>query len=188
MRDVIEVKRERWQFAGVMAVLVGLMALSLMFAVGCVPTAPDPPPQPNISFSCIGNSCNTGEQSNGQTGAQGPANLPEGTTIRVGIFGHDCPANVTPPNNGSGQIRSSCRGAGITATPKDRNGVDLDASVHGTQIEWSVTGGTATCTGSYLGNVFNQFCSCPAGSAGTTFSLTAKVKNVTGVLNGSCIP
>lgn len=188
MRDIIDVKRGRdileslpWWGAALVALLVVALA-------ACVPTGPTVPPENNFSFNCIGNSCNTGEQSNGQSGAQGPATLPEGTKIRVGIFGADCPPGVAAPPNSSGQIRIACRGAGITATPKDKNDADLPESVHGSQIEWSVAGGGATCTGSYLSNVFNQFCTCPAGSAGTTFTLTAKVKNVTGVLNGSCIP
>lgn len=185
MKGIDEVRRGIWNTRYQRGALI--LALAGSLAACTLPTEPDPPPQPNISFSCIGNSCNVGDTGSGQTGAQGPATLPEGTTIRVGIFGHDCaPGTVTPPNS-SGQIKASCRGAGITATPKDKNGADLDASVHGTQIEWSVAGGSVTCTGSYLGNVFNQFCSCPAGAVGTTFSLTAKVKNVTGVLNGSCV-
>ena len=117
----------------------------------------------------------------------GSDKLPEGSTIRVGIFGQDCPSGVTPPPNSSAEVKIACKGAGITATPKSAAGTDLDASVHGQTIEWSVTGGAVSCTGSYLGNVFNQLCVCPAGSAGATFSLTAKVKDKTGVLNGKCV-
>ncbi len=170
--------------AAIVLLIVGLAMY------GCVPTQPtDQGGDNTFNLSCIGSDvCNQGNTGNGGTGTNGPANLPEGSTIRVGIFGHDCPAGVATPNNGSGQIRIACRGAGITATPKGPGGVDLDPAVHGTQIEWQVTGGGVTCTGSYLGEAFNQFCTCPAGSAGSTFSLSAKVKNVTGVLNGSCLP
>ncbi len=182
MKDILDIQY------GVRLAIGAVLVAALSFGCGYVPPPTDPAPIPNISFNCIGNSCNTGEQGNGNgTGSNGTPSLPDGSTVRVGIFGHDCPAGVTAPNNGSGQIKIACRGAGITATPKDKSGADLDATVHGSTVEWQVTGGGATCTGSYLGNVFNQFCTCPAGSAGTTFSLTAKVKNVTGVLNGTCI-
>jgi hypothetical protein len=130
---------------------------------------------------------NAGGHSASPSPGSGSDKLPEGSTIRVGIFGQDCPSGVTPPPNSSAEVKIACRGAGITATPKSAAGTDLDASVHGTQIEWSVTGGAVSCTGSYLGNVFNQLCVCPAGSAGATFSLTAKVKDKTGVLNGKCV-
>jgi hypothetical protein len=167
-----------------------LIALVVGAVVGalaaCVPQGPTDPGDINVNVS------NNATNNNGGNGASpspgtGATALPEGSTIRVGIFGHDCPSGVTAPNNGSGQIKIACRGAGITATPKSASGTDLDASVHGTVIQWAVTGGSVVCTGSYLGNTFNQFCTCPAGSAGTTFSLSATVKNVTGVLNGSCI-
>lgn len=164
----------------------GTFALCLVVAVACVPQPTEPGDiNVNVNNTATNNAGGNGASPSPGTGA---GTLPEGSTVRVGIFGHDCPTGVTPPNNGSGQIRVSCRGAGITATPKSASGADLDASVHGSVIEWSVAGGSAVCSGSYLGNSFNQFCACPAGSAGTTFSLTAKVKNVTGVLNGSCIP
>lgn len=162
---------------------------ALLCVVAAVTLACSPPTEPGDINIFNSNSAvnNAGGPSTSASPGPGSDKLPEGSTIRVGIFGQDCPSGVTPPPNSAAEVKIACKGAGITATPKSAAGTDLDASVHGTQVEWAVTGGAVTCTGSYLGNVFNQLCVCPAGSAGATFSLTAKVKDKTGVLNGKCV-
>lgn len=101
--------------------------------------------------------------------------------IRVGFFGFNCPASITPPRNGEGILPVACRGM-VTATPKDSRGDDIPASVHGPDIAWSFDsgGGAAKMTNSGM-STFNKNLD---GERPGSFSLCATVKGVTGCLNG----
>lgn len=176
-RDFVDLVR----LAAIAAVLIVLAGLT---ASCSPPQAPSDIYIQNVNTNNNGGSNPSASPSPGS----GSGTLPEGSTIRVALFGQDCPTGVERPNNGTGQISVRCSGGAITATPKGPNGADLPAEVHGTQIEWSGPFGAAgvSCTPSFLGNAFNQLCKCAA--AGGTFTLSAKVKNVTGVFAGTCVP
>ena len=94
------------------------------------------------------------DQSGGQdANAQLPTDgvLPEGSTIAISIFDQTCDSG-TPP---SGKIGVGCV-ATLTATPKDGNGVPLDAAVHGPDISWSVVSGAASVIVTDHENPFNK--------------------------------
>jgi hypothetical protein len=55
--------------------------------------------------------------------------------VRVAFFSIRCPEGVTAPGNGLGRLPLGCA-ASVTATPKDKNGDDVNANLHGPQIEW----------------------------------------------------
>jgi hypothetical protein len=103
--------------------------------------------------------------------------------IRVGFFGFNCPASITPPRNGEGILPVACRGL-VTATPKDSRGDDIPADVHGPNIHWSLdAGGSATMSDSKMSTFNKNLDGVRPGS----FSLCATVKGVTGCLNGSVV-
>ena len=110
--------------------------------------------------------------------------LPPGSFIRIGMFGETCPSGVTVPSNGSRQIRAKCT-ASITATPKDGQGVDLPASVHGPNIAWSIPAGSGVANCLADSEPFNRTCSCFGLG---TFTLQATVKDLTGFADFECIP
>lgn len=78
----------------------------------------------------------------GATPGASPSPAP-GTTCaavaanRVGFFGIGCPSGVAP-RNGQGVLPMGCIGF-ATSTPKDSQGRDVDAAVHGQNIAWLVT-------------------------------------------------
>lgn len=104
--------------------------------------------------------------------------------IRVGFFGFNCPASITPPRNGEGILPVACRGM-VTASPKDSRGDDIPASVHGPDIQWSLDsgGGAVTMTNSGMSTFNKNLDGVRPGS----FSLCATVKGVTGCLNGTVV-
>jgi hypothetical protein len=99
------------------------------------------------------------------------------------MFGETCGAGVTPPSNGSRQIKAGCV-ASITATPKDSAGVDLPAAVHGPTIAWSVPAGSGTVNCLADSEPFNRTCRCVGLGV---FTLQATVKNLTGTADFECI-
>lgn len=105
--------------------------------------------------------------------------LPEGSTVRVGLFGQSCPQGTTPPNNGSRTILPGCTGF-MTATPKDAQGLDLAPAVHGPSCVWSVFGSLNLLD---AGNPFNKDARCA--SPGDS-NVSAVVKNVTGSVGITC--
>lgn len=107
--------------------------------------------------------------------------LGEGAYVRVGVFGYSCPSGVNAPRNGSGELPLSCT-AHVTATPKDKNGDDIPASLHGPSISWVVSG-PVVCTAP--SEPFNRDC---RGVAAGTAQLRATVKGVTGTLDLTVVP
>ena len=57
--------------------------------------------------------------------------------VRVGFYGIRCEGQRTPPRNGEGRLPVGCTGY-VTATPKKANDTDVDARVHGPDIEWQL--------------------------------------------------
>lgn len=107
-------------------------------------------------------------------------------SIRVNPFGYDCPSGVTKPNNSSGLLPVGCTAA-VTATPKDAAGVDVPASLHGTDIAWSVvSGGIYIEVTSDPNQTFNK--NVKGLSAPGEFNLQATVCGKSGAWVGRTIP
>lgn len=106
--------------------------------------------------------------------------------VRVNPFGYDgCPG--TPPPNSSGLLPAGCT-ARVTATPKDRNGADVPASLHGQNIIWAVTiGADKILVTDDPEQPFNKNVQMRSGSAPGEFQLTATVCSVTGAWNGRTV-
>jgi hypothetical protein len=105
--------------------------------------------------------------------------------LRVNPFGYDgCPGGPPPNANNSGLLPAGCT-VHVTATPKDRNGVDVPASIHGTQIIWHVFLGAerSAVTDDPLQS-FNKNVQKTTGSAPGEFSLQATICGITGAWNG----
>lgn len=99
-----------------------------------------------------------------------------GGYVRVGVFGFDCPAGITAPNNGAGELPLGCV-AHVTATPKYADGSDVPAAIHGPTIAWVVVGPIA-CTAP--AEPYNRDC---RGLASGVAQLRATVQGVTGELD-----
>ena len=101
--------------------------------------------------------------------------------VRVGFFGIRCIDGVTPPRNGERLLLMGCTGS-VTASPKNRDGDDVDARIHGDRIEWSLQQELQVVRmDDYPGVAFNKYLT--AGHPGH-FKLCATVKGVTGCLDG----
>lgn len=57
--------------------------------------------------------------------------------VRVGFYGIRCEGERKPPRNGEGLLPLGCTGY-VTATPKRADDSDVDARVHGSEIDWQV--------------------------------------------------
>lgn len=137
MKDVLEVKRERWQFAGVMAVLVGLMALSLMFAVGCVPQPTEPTSDGDV---IVNQNVNIGQ---GGTTGTGPGSTGSGTCNPV--------ASLGVALLGTGGVRTADIRVGQTVTldttPRDaQNQIRPDACNAATPVLWRLNPTAGICS------------------------------------------
>lgn len=101
--------------------------------------------------------------------------------VRVSFFGITCIPGVTPPRNGENKLLMGCNG-NVTATPKDKDGHDIDARIHGDRIDWTLTQEHNVVRMDDFPNVpFNK--TLTARSPGH-FQLCAVVKGVRGCLNG----
>jgi hypothetical protein len=101
--------------------------------------------------------------------------------VRVAFFGISCITGVTPPRNGENLLLMGCTGS-ATATPKDKDGHDIDARIHGDRIDWTLTQEfTVVRMDDFPGVAFNK--SLTAVAPGH-FQLCAVVKGVRGCLNG----
>jgi hypothetical protein len=105
--------------------------------------------------------------------------------VRVAFFGIRCPDERTPPRNGEGKLPVGCVGS-VTASPKNRDGGDVDPRIHGPQIEWSLEQeGDFVRLDDVPESTFNKNVT---GKEKGHFSLCAVVKEVKGCLNGEVIP
>ena len=101
--------------------------------------------------------------------------------VRVGFFGISCIPGVTPPRNGENKLLMGCSG-NVTATPKDKDGHDIDARIHGDRIDWTLTQEfNAVRMDDFPGVPFNKTLTAVAPGH---FQLCAVVKGVRGCLNG----
>ena len=105
--------------------------------------------------------------------------------VRVAFYGFRCLENgKVPPRNGEGKVPVNCYGF-VTASPKNKNGDDVDSRIHGTQIQWSLRQ-----EGQYvrLEDADVPFNKNLFGLEHGHFSLCATVRGVEGCLNGEVIP
>lgn len=101
--------------------------------------------------------------------------------VRVGFFSVRCIDGVPPPRNGENLLLMGCSGF-VTASPKNKNGDDIDARIHGERIDWTLEQEhVAVRVEDYTGVAFNKM--VHAVEPGH-FKLCATVKGVTGCLNG----
>jgi hypothetical protein len=105
--------------------------------------------------------------------------------VRVAFYGFRCIEDgKVPPRNGEGKVPIGCFGF-VTASPKNKNGDDVDARIHGTQIQWNLRQ-----EGQYvrLDDADSNFNKSLFGLEHGHFSLCATVRGVEGCLNGEVIP
>jgi hypothetical protein len=118
-----------------------------------------------------------------------PANFPLDPkdvidSIRVAFFGFKCPDGVAVPRNAEGKLPIGCQG-NLTATPKNKDGGDVDPRVHGTQIAWVLEQeGKYVQLVDYPDQPFNKSL---LGMALGHFSMCAVVKERQGCLNGEVV-
>jgi hypothetical protein len=119
-----------------------------------------------------------------------PANFPVDAReviayIRVAFYGFGCPAGITPPHPANGKLPIGCEGY-LTATPKDRNGEDVDSRIHGDNIVWKLEDGKGVVdTHHHDGQPFNW--TIEPRLLGT-FRFCATLQGIQGCLNGEVIP
>jgi hypothetical protein len=107
-------------------------------------------------------------------------------SIRVGFFGINCGRGNPVPRNGERILPRGCRGY-VTATPKQANGDDVPAHVHGPNIEWFVLDGADKI--SVEDPTFrSDFNKDVVGVREGSFGLCATVQDVTGCLIGTVVP
>lgn len=102
-------------------------------------------------------------------------------SVRVSFFSIGCIPGVTPPRNGEHLLLMGCYGY-VTASPKDKNGADVDARIHGERIDWTLEQEiTIVSMDDFSGVPFNKILT--ARHPGD-FTLCATVKGVKGCLSG----
>jgi hypothetical protein len=104
--------------------------------------------------------------------------------IRVAFFGIECPAGVGFPPLPLGRLPVVCTGY-LTATPKDRGGLNVPSFIHGPDIVWELRSGEGRVAPRPVEVPFNY---ALAGRDLGNFSFCATVKGVTGCLDGRVIP
>jgi hypothetical protein len=106
--------------------------------------------------------------------------------VRVGFYGFRClDETKVPPRNGEDKIPVNCFG-NVTASPKNKNGDDIDSRIHGEQIEWALSqDGEHVRVDDQAGVPFNKTL---FGLTPGHFTLCATVRGVQGCLHGEVIP
>jgi hypothetical protein len=106
--------------------------------------------------------------------------------VRTAFFGFKCDPGVVSPLPATGDLLEVCSGI-VTATPKDANGVNTPATIHGNDVTWRLRSGEefVAVYPALDGNIFNYI--VQARHVGS-FSLCATVRGVEGCLNGRVIP
>jgi hypothetical protein len=106
--------------------------------------------------------------------------------VRTAFFGYKCDAGVATPVPASGQLPVVCSGI-VTATPKDANGVNTPAAIHGNDITWNLRSGADSVAVYPVldGNIFNYIVQAKAVGP---FSLCATIGGHEGCLNGQVTP
>lgn len=121
----------RWVLVVVALIAAGFMSCN-------PPTAPDDGEDGNVTVT---QTVIVGGPSPGAPGSPGTPGATCGTVAanRVGFFGIGCPNGVSP-RNGQGVLPMGCVGF-ATQTPKNAQGQDVPASVHGPLAAWAATTG-----------------------------------------------
>ncbi len=109
--------------------------------VACVPppTAPDPPPQPNVNLSCIGqNTCTSGNQG-GSTASPDPAAAGGCVIAQVGnsLHGTSEQGGIRSANLRVNEQRT------LDTTPHQANGQPLGANCPIAAVTWTNTSATS---------------------------------------------
>jgi hypothetical protein len=108
--------------------------------------------------------------------------------VRVAFWGFECNPGVEVPSNLARVLPRGCDGS-VTATPKDKDGIDVPMAVHGPDIEWELRRGDEVVNvvpDKRFPNPFNLVLR-PKGPLGA-FHLCATVQGVEGCLAGTVIP
>jgi hypothetical protein len=106
--------------------------------------------------------------------------------VRVAFFGFRClDESKVPPRNGEGKIPVNCFGS-VTASPKNKDGHDIDSRIHGDQIGWELLQEDRYVRMDDQDN--SDFNKVLFGLAPGHFALCATVRGVRGCLNGEVIP
>jgi hypothetical protein len=104
--------------------------------------------------------------------------------VRVGFFGIRCDPGITPPRNGEDKLYIGCTGS-VTASPKNKDGHDVDPRIHGDRIEWTLTQESFVVEFEDVpGVAFNKILT--AESTGH-FTVCADVKGVEGCMHGEVV-
>jgi hypothetical protein len=119
-----------------------------------------------------------------------PANFPVDPKeviayVRVAFYGFKCSAGIKPPPNAEGKLPLGCEGY-VTATPKDKDGKDVDYRIHGDQIIWKLEHGKGIVdTHHHEGQPFNW--TLEPLQVGP-FQWCATIQGIQGCLSGEVIP
>ncbi len=109
--------------------------------------------------------------------------------VRTHLWGYECLPGMNPPTPSEGKIPLGCDGR-ATATPKQRDGTDVPARIHGPEVEWELREGEEIVTVDkdprFPDNPFNKIL-LPSGKIGG-FVLCARVLEKEGCLNGQVVP
>jgi hypothetical protein len=105
--------------------------------------------------------------------------------VRVAFYGLRClDPNRVPPRNGEGKIPVNCFGD-VTASPKTKDGHDVDSRIHGEKIDWVLRQEDRYVRLDDTNITFNKTL---FGLVPGHFSLCATVRGLEGCLNGEVIP
>ena len=108
--------------------------------------------------------------------------------VRTALFSFECNPGVVAPIPLEGKLPLGCDGF-VTATPKQKNGTDVPAWIHGAAIEWELRDGEDVVRvdpDTYFSNPFNRILRTRGRVDG--FVLCATVLGKQGCLNGRTIP
>lgn len=108
--------------------------------------------------------------------------------VRVAFWGFDCDPGVVVPVRLARELPRGCDGS-VTATPKDKDGVDVPLAVHGPDIVWELRRGADlvdVLPDERFPNPFNVVLR-PKGPLGA-FHVCATVQGVEGCLAGTTTP
>jgi hypothetical protein len=108
--------------------------------------------------------------------------------VRVAFWGFVCNPGIPAPSKLGRELPRGCDGS-VTATPKDRDGVDVPPAIHGPDIEWELRKGADVVNvvpDKRFPNPFNVVLR-PKGPL-KSFHLCATVQGVEGCLAGKVTP
>ncbi len=156
--------------------LTALVIAPALFLWGC---QAEDPASPSVVYVNQNQSVTVG----GPSPSPGSGGLPEGSVVRVEVYGDSCPGGGQA-RPAPGQLKAGCSMA-ITCTPKDRNGTPLPPEIHGPTATWSVSGDSYVRVVPDGGNPFNA---AALALAPGPAAITCTVKGVSGTLPTQVVP